>query len=968
VPKCEDVNLLDSLLDAIVRLEGEALVMHVGEKPYVVTTSASLTEPRGPLSWGQVELSSRVLTADAVLGMLGQILPLEQRQELEEIGAVEYEIPPPAGAEERFSVVAARGGDDVWLEVSRRRKRPAVQEAAPAPAATATDVPPWAAQMQDASAPAAAPVAPVAVSHAASSSPELIVEPELEIEEEEEEEEGEVFEISLDGMGAIASEVDAPSAPAIEVIPDIPQDALTEADVDALLAAMAPAAADATAAHAADAFDAAADGGEDEFVPVALDEPEEQIIEILEPPAVVEARATETPAPVEAPPAAETPEVTELPAVLEIAAVADTSAVAAAGEQPVVVEPAAVGEAPAEEAVSAKLDAIAEVRAVFDAFVLTPPESLAEEVAEEPSQAVAAAADASALAEVLPFDVQPEPDVAAVEESAVAETVGAPTIAEALPETADAPAAAVAETPGPIAEAPQPAIAEAPALVIAETPTPAIAETPAAATAEVVAAIAETLGLAAAAAALDSAAAVAATAPAEPPRAAETSPVAAAPAQEAPVVAVAAAATPVVDETPTAVAVPVATHPAVAVEAVRPVEVPRAAVEEPRPGVVVPISRSPVRPEAPVQPPAPSLAPLEHMLRIAAARGASTVYVVAQSKPMIRVDGEISLLESEATFSTADVERVVMDLAPARGRDVQAGAVEWMSDVPEVGRVRCVTFRDHRGPGVIFRMIPPRAISADQLGLTSEVQALCALPDGLVLVAGARASGKSTLLSAFVDLINRTRSDHVISIESQINFVHESRKSFVSQREVRGDAEAAAGAVRSAFREDPDVLVIEDLRTAEIVSVAIEAAESGRLVLGSLSAPSTVAAIERLVELFSPERRVQVQTALAGALRGVVAQVLLRKMKGGRIAAREVLLNTPAVSSLILEGRTFQLPVALEAGRRHGMVPLNDALAALVRDGTVHVAEAYRKALDRDALLVQLKRDGMDTAFAERLA
>jgi twitching motility protein PilT len=265
-------------------------------------------------------------------------------------------------------------------------------------------------------------------------------------------------------------------------------------------------------------------------------------------------------------------------------------------------------------------------------------------------------------------------------------------------------------------------------------------------------------------------------------------------------------------------------------------------------------------------------------------------------------------------------------------------------------------------------MIPPRAISADQLGLPPEVQALCAQPDGLVLVTGARASGKSTLLSAFIDLINRTRSDHVISIESQINFAHESRKSFVSQREVRGDAEAAAAAVRSAFREDPDVLVIEDLRTAEIVSVALEAAESGRLVLASLSAPSTIAAIERLIELFSPERRAHAQTSLGGALRGVVAQVLLRKVKGGRIAAREVLLNTPAVSSLILEGRTFQLPVALDSGRRHGMVPLTDSLAALVREGTVHVAEAYRKALDQEALLAVLKRDGIDTSFAERLA
>lgn len=931
MPKCEDVNLLESLLDAMVRLEGDALVMHVGEKPYVVTTSSSLNVPRGPLAWGQVELSSRVLTADAVLGMLGQILPLEQRQELEAIGAVEYEIPPPAGTEERFSVVAARGGDDVWLEVSRRRKRQPVQEVAPAHAAATIDVPPRAAEMRDASAPAAAPVAPVALSSAPASSPELIVEPELEIEQEEDE--GEVFEISLDGIGGGAPEADGPTVPAIEVVPDISQSAPTEADVDALLASIAPAVVDAKTAHAADAFAVAADGEtplsldveEDDAAPVAHDEPEEQLevgpspaiasretepaaepsfgvdgqpFEILEAPAILEARETEdTPAIVEAPPAAESSEHTK---VREVAAVAESSPVAEAlVEQPVVVEPAAVSEVPAEATVAATSDAIADARAAFEAFVLTPPEPVAEEVAEEPSEAVAAAADASALAEVLPFDAQPEPEVAPVE-AAVSDTVAVRAIAEAIPGTAEAPP-------------PEPLV------------------------------------LAAAAAGLGSLAKVEVTAPAEPPRAVETPRV-----PPAPAAATSEAASPPV--------------PAAAASQAPAVEAPRAAVEEPRPGVVVPISRSPVRPEAPAQPAAPSLAPLEHMLRVAAARGASTVYVVAQSKPMIRVDGEISVLESEATFSAADVERVVMDLAPARGRDVQAGPVEWMSDVPEVGRVRCVTFRDHRGPGVIFRMIPPRAISADQLGLTSEVQALCALPDGLVLVAGARASGKSTLLSAFVDLINRTRSDHVISIESQINFVHESRKSFVSQREVRGDADAAAAAVRSAFREDPDVLVIEDLRTAEIVSVAIEAAESGRLVLGSLSAPSTVAAIERLVELFSPERRVQVQTALAGALRGVVAQVLLRKMKGGRLAAREVLLNTPAVASLILEGRTFQLPVALEAGRRHGMVPLNDSLAALVRDGTVHVAEAYRKALDRDALLVQLKRDGIDISFAERLA
>jgi twitching motility protein PilT len=385
------------------------------------------------------------------------------------------------------------------------------------------------------------------------------------------------------------------------------------------------------------------------------------------------------------------------------------------------------------------------------------------------------------------------------------------------------------------------------------------------------------------------------------------------------------------------------------------------------PAVVLPLSRSPIAPEPPIEVRSASGTPVERVLRIAAARGAATVYVVARSQPVIRVDGEISVLEGEPALTADEIERLVMDLAPARARD-SAAPGEWVAEVPDVGRVRCVTFRDHRGPGVIFRMIPPKAISADQLGISPEVQALCAQPDGLVVVTGARASGKSTLLSAFVDLINRTRSDHVITIESQIAFVHESRKSFVSQREVRGNSETAASAVRSAFREDPDVLVIEDMRTPEILAAALEAAESGRLVFGSVSAVSTVAAIDRLIEMFPSDRRSQAQTSLASALRGVVAQTLLRKVKGGRIAAREVLLNTPAVASLILEGKTFQLPVALASGRRHGMMPLADSMAALVREGTVHAAEAYRKAPDREALLAALRRDGVDTSFAERLA
>lgn len=379
---------------------------------------------------------------------------------------------------------------------------------------------------------------------------------------------------------------------------------------------------------------------------------------------------------------------------------------------------------------------------------------------------------------------------------------------------------------------------------------------------------------------------------------------------------------------------------------------------------------APIKTEVVTTPYTPSEdAALMQTLRAAAKRGAATVYVVAQSKPMIRVDGDIVPLESEPALSAADVERLVVELAPPRRREaLQSGPVEWLCDIPEIGRVRCTTFRDHRGPGVLFRMFPERAISADQLGLTPEVQALCQQSDGLVLVTGARASGKSTLLNAFVDLINKTRSDHVITVETQIGFVHESRKSFISQRETRGDLEFAASVARAALREDPDVMMIEDLKSAELVSVALDAAESGRLVLASVPAASTIPALERLIELFPADRRVKARASLATALRGVIGQVLLRRNTGGRAAAREILLNTPAVSALVLEGKMFQLPVALDGGRRLGMVPLTDSLAAHVRDGSVFAGEAYRKALDRAALLAALKRDGIDTSFAERMA
>ena len=398
----------------------------------------------------------------------------------------------------------------------------------------------------------------------------------------------------------------------------------------------------------------------------------------------------------------------------------------------------------------------------------------------------------------------------------------------------------------------------------------------------------------------------------------------------------------------------------------RPVAVP---APLPQPAVVLPLSRNPVRSDLP--PPIATATGLDRLLRIAAARGASTLYLASEARPSVRVDGEIQMLDGEAPLRHGDVESLLLDLMPERNREaLRSGTeTEWICDVAEVGRVRCMTFRDHRGAGGIFRMLPARAVTAEQLGLSREIQALAAEPEGLVLVAGPRSSGKSTLVSAFVDLINRTRHEHVVTIESEIKVIHDLRSSLISQREVRGSSEDMLAAMHAAIREDPDVLVVEELRTPEMIRLALDAAASGHLVVAALTAHTATSAVDRFIDSYpTPEERRRAQLALAESLQGIVAQVLLKKPAGGRVAAREVLLNSPAVASVIAEGKTSQLPLTMEGGRKHGMVPLNDALVGFVQSGVVEAREAYRRAADRPAFVALLKRQGVDTSSIERPA
>jgi twitching motility protein PilT len=386
--------------------------------------------------------------------------------------------------------------------------------------------------------------------------------------------------------------------------------------------------------------------------------------------------------------------------------------------------------------------------------------------------------------------------------------------------------------------------------------------------------------------------------------------------------------------------------------------------------VVLPMSRNGIRAEPPPEPAFDPLSSLERLLRTAAARGASTLYLSTAARPSVRVDGQLQSLDSEPVHTSNDVISLLLTLMPERGHEsLRTGAAtEWICDIEDVGRVRCMSFNDHRGPGGVFRLMPNRIVSADQLGLPREVQSLALEPGGLVLVVGRRSSGKRTLISALVDLINRSRRHHVITVEREVNIVHERGSSFVSQREVRGGDDEALAAARAALREDPDVLVLEQIRNGPLMDVTLEAAASGHLIIGGVSGHNVAGAIDRIINMYAPDSERHVQLALADNLRGVVAQVLLPKIGGGRIAVREILLNTPAVASVIAEGRTSQLPMAIEGGRRSGMVPLTDSLAGYVESGVVDIQEAYRHVADRPAFVAALKRRGVDTSVVERFA
>ena len=293
----------------------------------------------------------------------------------------------------------------------------------------------------------------------------------------------------------------------------------------------------------------------------------------------------------------------------------------------------------------------------------------------------------------------------------------------------------------------------------------------------------------------------------------------------------------------------------------------------------------------------------------------------------------------------------------------ESNDVDWAHEIEGVARFRCNAGRDRFGPMAVFRVIPTTVRTADEMGLSREVQNLCYLTKGLVVVTGPTGSGKSTTLAALVDLINRTRSDHIITIEDPIEFVHQSKKCLVTQRQVGLHTRSFKQALRAALREDPDIILVGEMRDLETVSIAIETAETGHLVFGTLHTTTAASTIDRIIDQFPADRQSQVRVMLSESMRGVIAQTLCKKVGGGRVAAREVLLSIPAVSNLIREGKTFQIPSVMQTNRKAGMVTLNDALMELVEAKAVEPKEAYMKSVEKMGFAAALKAKRFDTSF-----
>jgi twitching motility protein PilT len=346
---------------------------------------------------------------------------------------------------------------------------------------------------------------------------------------------------------------------------------------------------------------------------------------------------------------------------------------------------------------------------------------------------------------------------------------------------------------------------------------------------------------------------------------------------------------------------------------------------------------------------------LDDYFRLMVEKNASDLHLSSDNCPTFRVGGEITPISKEPL--SADAVRALIDpIFPERNRQEweKCHDTDFAYELSGTARFRCNVFADRKGIGAVFRLIPSKILGFAELNLPEVLKKLCFLHKGLVLVTGPTGSGKSTTLAALIDYINDNRTDHIITIEDPIEFVHKNKKCLVNQREVHVHTESFKRALRAALREDPDIVLVGEMRDLETVRIALETAETGHLVFGTLHTNSAVGTVDRLINQFPADEQAQVRAGLADGLRGVVSQTLCRRKAGGRVVALEIMLYSYAIAANIREGKVHQIPMAIQTGRKDGMCFLNDSLLELVARDIVSPVEAYQKSISKEDFIKRL--------------
>ncbi len=343
------------------------------------------------------------------------------------------------------------------------------------------------------------------------------------------------------------------------------------------------------------------------------------------------------------------------------------------------------------------------------------------------------------------------------------------------------------------------------------------------------------------------------------------------------------------------------------------------------------------------------MAKIDAFFKLMNEEGASDLHLIAGERPMLRITGDIERVKYKV-LDNDDLRTMLYEITPEHKIKLfeETGDVDFGYEVAGLARYRANYFMQRNGIGAVFREIPSTILTAQDLGLPAVISKLASLPRGLVLITGPTGSGKSTTLAAIIDEANKTRKDHIITVEDPIEFVHKNEKCVVNHREVGIHTNSFSSALRGALREDPDIILVGEMRDLETISLAVEAASTGHLVFSTLHTTSAHKTVDRMIEVFPAEQQQQIRSTLADGLRAVVAQVLFKRIdKKGRCVALEILIATPAVRNLIREAKTYQIPSMVQMGKRYGMQLLDDAIMNLLNKGWISADEAYTKANEK---------------------